>query len=105
LLLRVDDIGREIDVQQGRVRRQGAGMLVLVAMGGQQVRAILYAIDSDFAAGAAAHGADRFALSGTEPRAFALLANGTDHTTSGKVRAKKQNTPRWGKKPKQALAL
>jgi len=94
LLLRVNDVGRQIDVQQRCARWQGARVLVLVAVRGQQVGAVRRAINRDFPACAAANGADRFSLGGTVASAFALFADGTDHTVSDNVNTKKQNTPR-----------
>ncbi len=69
----------------------GVGSL---AVRGQQVGAVRRAINRDFPACAAANGADRFSLGGTVASAFALFADGTDHTVSDNVNTKKQNTPR-----------
>jgi hypothetical protein len=90
----VDDVGREADVEHGRVRRKRAGMLVLIAMGGDEVRAIGRAIDGDFAAGAAADSADRLSFRRTEARSFSLFANRAGHTASETANANEQDTPR-----------
>src|SRR5882762_10308953 len=79
LLLRVDYVGREIDVEQWSFGWKGARVLVLIAVRGGQVRAIRSADDGDFAAGAAADGADGFALRGTEAVGLALFTNWTGH--------------------------
>jgi hypothetical protein len=92
LLLRVDDVGREIDVEQRRSGRKRAGMLVLIAVGGDEVGAIGCAIDGDFAAGAAADGADGLTLRGTEARAFSFLTDWTGQYGSVSVKRVQQNT-------------
>ncbi len=100
LLLRVDDIGGESDVEQGRAGWKHAGMLVFVAMGGDEVWAIGRAVDGDFAACSAADGADSLSLGGTEARAFSFFTYRAGHTASDTPRAKKQNTLRCSKKAK-----
>jgi len=77
--LRVDYVGREIDVEQWSFGSKGARVLVLIAVRGGQVRAIRGAVDGDFAADAAADGADGFAFGGTEPIGLALFTNWTGH--------------------------
>jgi hypothetical protein len=57
-------------------------MFVLVAVSGYEIRTVRWAIDSDFALGAATDGADLLALGGTEPLGFALLADRTGHGVS-----------------------
>jgi len=79
LLLGVNDVGGQIDVQQGGLGRKGSRVLVFIAVSSEQLRAIRYAINGDFAAGAAADGADSFALSGTKTVGLALFANRTKH--------------------------
>src|SRR5258708_13886027 len=88
----MDDVGRKIDVQQGRVRRKRAGVLVLITVGRYEVWAIGRAIDGYFAAGAAADGADRFALCGAEPRAFSFLTDRTGQRSSVIVKRVQQHT-------------
>ena len=77
--MRVDDVLRNLLVQQWSVRRNLAPVLVFVAMGGDQIRAVRRAIDSDFALGAAADRADFFAFCGTKSRGFAFFTDRTRH--------------------------
>src|SRR5260370_29986929 len=88
----MDDVGRKIDVQQGRVRRKRAGVLVLIAVGCYEVWAIGRAIDGYFAAGAAADGTDGFALCRAEPGAFSFLTDRTGQDSSVRVMRIQQNT-------------
>jgi hypothetical protein len=57
-------------------------VLVFIAVGGYEIRAVRRAIDADFAFGAAADGANLLALGGTEALGFALLADRTGHGIS-----------------------
>jgi hypothetical protein len=63
-------------------------------VGGEQVGAIWRAIDGDFAARAAANGADGFALRGTEPRAFSLFTDRTLHGSSLRIEEQKEYAAR-----------
>ena len=78
----MNDIGRKIYIEQGRVGGKLALVLVFVAMRGDQVRAIAGTIDADFALGAAADGADFFAFGRAEPDCFAFFTDGTRHDLS-----------------------
>src|SRR5258708_2368975 len=82
LLVGVDDILRDFFVEQRSVRGQRALVLVFVAVGGDEIGAVRRAIDRDFTLGAAANGADLFALGGAEASGFALFADGTGHGIS-----------------------
>jgi len=88
----VDYVGREIDVEQWSFGWKSAGVLVLIAVRGDQVRAIPCAIDGDFAACAAADGADGFAFGGAEAVGLALFANWTRHYGLPECSAIMQNT-------------
>ena len=57
-------------------------MTVFVAVGGDEIRAIGWAIDGDFALGATTNGADFFAFGGAEAVGFAFFANRTGHEVS-----------------------
>src|SRR5713226_4799915 len=82
LLMCVDDVLRNLLVQQWSVRRNLALVLVFVAMGGDQIGAVRRAIDSDFALGAAADGADLFAFCGAKSCGFAFFTDRTGHRIS-----------------------
>src|SRR5713226_6911381 len=82
LLMCVDDVLRNLLVQQWSVRRNLALVLVFVAMGGDQIGAVRWAIDSDFALGAAADRADFFAFCGTKSCGFAFFTDRTGHRVS-----------------------
>jgi len=69
-------------------------VLIFVAMGGDQIRAINRTVDGDFAFSAAANGADWFAHRGAEARWFSFSQIGQGHG--------KQNTPWSPKKQKGA---
>ena len=57
-------------------------MLVFVAVGSNEVRAIGRAIDGDFAPGAAADGTNLFAFGGAEAGRFAFFTDGAEHEFS-----------------------
>ncbi len=82
LLVGVDDILRDFFVEQRRVRWQGALVPVFVTVGGKEIGAIGGAVDSDFALGAAADGADFLTLSRAKANCFALFANRAGHGVS-----------------------
>jgi hypothetical protein len=99
----MDDVGWEIDIQQGCVRGQIARMLILIAMRSDKVWAIGSAINGHFAARAAADSANGFSLGGTKPRAFALFTNRATHTASAAATAEKAGYA--GEKQKAKIGL
>ena len=79
LLVCVDEFGRDRYIKKRGVGGKLALMFVFVAVRGDQIGAIDGTVDRDFALGAAADGADFFALGGTESDGFAFLTDGTEH--------------------------
>jgi len=79
ILMRVDDVLRNFDVEERRVRRKLALVLILIAMRGNQVRTIRGTVNGNFALPAAANGADFLALGGTESFGFAFFTDRTNH--------------------------
>ncbi len=57
-------------------------MLVFVAVRGEEIGAIGRAVNRNFTLGAAADGANLFALGGAEAGGFALFANRAGHLVS-----------------------
>ena len=90
--MRVDYVRRKTDIQQRRIGRYRSGVLVLIAVRGHEMRAIRHAIDSYFATGAAAHGANRFAFRRAEAIRFSFFADGTSHDSLRERGAIGQNT-------------
>jgi hypothetical protein len=82
LALCVNGVLGDADVEQGSVGGKRAGMIVFVAVRGDEIGAVRRAVDSDFAFCAATNGADLFSLCGAEASGLAFLANGTDHKNS-----------------------
>src|SRR5580704_8340084 len=82
ILVRVDDVLGNLDVQQRRVRRKRALVLILVAMRSDQVRTIRGTVNGNFALRAAANGADFLALGGTKSLGFAFFTDRTSHSGS-----------------------
>src|SRR6266571_7509988 len=82
LLMSVDDVLRDLFVEQGSVCGQGTLVLVFVAVRGEEIGAIGRAVNRDFALCAAADGANLFALGGAKSRGFALFANRAGHLVS-----------------------
>lgn len=81
-LLHVDVVARNFDVEKRRIGGELALMFVFVAMRGDEVAAIRRAVDGDFAIGAAADGANLFALGRAKTRFFALFTDRTAHGRS-----------------------
>ena len=79
LLVRVDQIGRNLHIEQRGVGWDLALVLVFVTVGGDQMGAIDRAVDGDFAIDAAADGADFFAFGGTEAIRFSFFADWARH--------------------------
>ena len=79
LLVRVEEIARNVYVEQRGVGGNLTLMFVLVMVRGDQIGAIDGAIDGDFALGAATDGADFFAFGRAEAIGFALSTNGAEH--------------------------
>ena len=81
--LRVDanEIRSEANVEQRRVSGKLARMLFLVAMRCYEIGAVGRAVESNFALGAAADGANGFGFRGTKAPGFAFL---TDRTRQAK---------------------
>src|ERR1700688_1713536 len=82
ILVRVNDVLGNLDVQQRRVRRKRALVLILVTMRSDQVRTIRGTVDRNFTLRAAANGADFLALGGTKSFSFALFTDRTSHSGS-----------------------
>src|ERR1700741_4130419 len=105
LLMQVDEIRRNSYIQERRVRGNCALVLVFVAMGGNQVRAIDGAIDGDFTLRAAADGADLLALGGAKSGAFSFSANRTGHGSSARRSRIDYDTPGGRKRQKGVMLL
>jgi hypothetical protein len=90
------------DVEEGSVGGERAGVIVFVAVCGDEISAVGRAIDGDFAFGAATNGADLFGLCGTEASGFAFLADGTDHKNS--LETFKKRPPTFLRQGKQKAA-
>ena len=82
--LRVDahEIRGEANVEQRRVGGKLARVLFFVAVGGDEIGAVGRAVESNFALGAAADGADGFGTRGTEAPRFTFLTDRTRHEVS-----------------------
>jgi hypothetical protein len=83
LRMQADEIGSEADIQQWSIRGERARMIFFVAVSGEEIGAIRWAVERDFAFGAAAHGADFFGFGGAEAFGLAFLADGTGHGAPG----------------------
>ena len=77
-------------------------MLVLIAVGGDEVGAVGGAVNGDFALCAAANGADFLALGRAEASGLALFTNRTRHEVSQTRKRNEQNTPCGNKRQNQA---
>lgn len=80
--MRVQRSGWKAFFEERRVSRDFTFVLILVAVGSGEIRAIGRAGDCNFALGAAADGANLFALGGTETPNFPFFANWTRQTNS-----------------------
>src|SRR5258707_15438044 len=98
LLVRVDEVGRNLHIQQWSIRWDHALVLVFVAVRGDQVGAVDRAIDGDFALCAAADGADFLAFGRAKPGAFSFFADWTGHGGSARRNRIVYDTPRGGKR-------
>src|SRR4249919_2040321 len=88
ILVRVNDVLRNFDVEQGRVGGKLALVLILVTMRRDEVRAVGRAVDGNFALRAAAYGTDFLALRGTKSYGFTLFADRTRHSGSRRCTGK-----------------
>jgi len=79
LRVEADKIGSEADVEQPGVGGNLAGVSFFVAVGGEEIGAVGRAVESDFAFGAAADGADFFGFGRAEAFGLTFLADGTRH--------------------------
>ena len=75
--MRVQSSGWKAFFEEWRAGGDFAFVLILVAMSGGQIRAIVRAGDCDFTLGAAADGANLLTLGGAEPAYFPFFANRT----------------------------
>jgi hypothetical protein len=75
----LDGVRVDAHVEKGGVGGEGARMVVLVAMSGNEVGTVGGAVDGKFALGAATDRTDFFGLSGAKTAGFALLADWTSH--------------------------
>jgi hypothetical protein len=82
LAVGVDDVLLDARIEERRVGGKGAGMVVFVAVCGNEVSAIRRAVDRDFAPGAATDSADFFRFGRAKASGFAFLADGTSHKDS-----------------------
>ena len=82
LAVDLDGIGSDAQIEERSVGGKRAGMLLLVAMSGDEVAAVGGAVDGDFALRAATDGADFFRLGRTEAAGFAFVADWTKHERS-----------------------
>ena len=71
------EIRGEAYIQQRRIRRELARVLLLVAVGGEEIGAVGRAIEGDFALGAAADRADGLGFGGAEAARFTFLTDRT----------------------------
>ena len=97
-LIGIYKVLRECDVEEWRVPGKCAFMFAFVAVRSDEVRAIRDAINSDFALGAAADGADFFTFGGAIANGFAFFADGTGHESSMSLVTEEQNTMRLQKR-------
>src|SRR5580700_6136667 len=79
ILVSVDDLLGNLDVQERVAPRERSLMLILVAVGRDQVRAVRGTVDGNFALRTAADGADLLALRRTESCCFSFLTDRTGH--------------------------
>jgi hypothetical protein len=77
--VQVNDVGGNADTEERSVGGQRPGVLLFVAMGGEEVSAVGGAVDREFAFRAAADGTDFFGLSGAEAARLAFVADWTKH--------------------------
>src|SRR5438046_10392965 len=82
--MRVQRSGWKALVEEWRVGRDFAFVLVFVTVGADKVRTVRRAGDRDFAFGAAADGANLFALGETETPDFPCFANWTRQNNSSR---------------------
>lgn len=75
----LNGVGVDTHVEKGSVGRESAGMVVLVAMSGDEVGTVGGTVDGNFALGATTDSADFFSLGGTKTAGLALLADWTSH--------------------------
>jgi hypothetical protein len=72
-----NEIRSEANVEQRRIGRGLARVLFFVAVRGEEISAVVRAVERDFAFGPAADGADDFSLRGAEAPWFAFLTDRT----------------------------
>lgn len=77
LRVQPDEIGGEPDIEQGSIWRKRAGMVFFIAVGSKEIGAVRWAIERDFAFGAAADGTDFFSPCRAEAFSLAFLTDGT----------------------------
>jgi len=82
LAAKLDGVRGDADVEKGSVGGEGARMLLLITMRGDEVAAARGAIDGDFALCATADGADLFRFGRTEAARLAFVADWTKHERS-----------------------
>ena len=82
LAMHLDGVGSNAHLEERGVGGESAGVLLLVAMRGDEVAAVGGAVDGDFALGAAADGADFFRFGGAETARLAFVADRTEHERS-----------------------
>src|SRR5229473_3513865 len=89
--------------EEWRVGRDFTFVLVFVTMGAGEVGAIGRASDRDFTLGAAADGANLFALGGTETPGFPFFANWTRQNVSSREPVRRIPCATRNAKSKRAL--
>ena len=75
----LDGVGVDTHIEKGSVCGERAGMVIFVAMSGDEVSTVGGAVDGDFALGATTDSADFFGLGRTKTAGLALLADWTSH--------------------------
>jgi hypothetical protein len=80
-----DQIRSEANIKQRRVGGELARVLFFVAMRGREIGAVGWAVEGNFALGAAADRADGFGLGGAEAAGFAFLTDRTGQEEPPKI--------------------
>jgi len=75
----LDGVGVDTHIEEGSVCGERAGMVILVAMSGDEVGTVGEAVNGDFALGATTDGTDFFGLGRKKTAGLALLADWTSH--------------------------
>jgi len=74
-----DEVRSKADIEQWSVRGNGSRVLLFVAVSGEQIAAVGWAVERDFALGTATDGADFFGFGGAKAFRLAFLADWTGH--------------------------